>query len=123
MKNGEYKTVFFEAFKKAIADIEGSFALAVIWSKCPDMILSARLHSPLVVGLGKKENFVASDVSAFLKFTKKVVFLEDGEIALVRKNSVKYFNFAGKEIKKKSTDIKWDSSMAEKGGYKHFMLK
>ena len=123
MKNGEYETVFFKAFKKAIADIEGSFALAVLWSKCPDMLLSARLHSPLVIGLGKKENFVASDVSAFLKFTKKVVFLEDGEIALVRKNSVEYFNFAGKEIKKKSTNIKWDSSMAEKGGYKHFMLK
>lgn len=123
MKNGEYETVFFEAFKKAIADIEGSFALAIIWAKCPDMILSARLHSPLVVGLGKKENFVASDVSAFLKFTKKVVFLDDGEIAIVRKNSVEYFDFKGKQIKKKSTNIKWDSSMAEKGGYKHFMLK
>ncbi|MEA3306832.1 MAG: glutamine--fructose-6-phosphate transaminase (isomerizing) [Elusimicrobiota bacterium] len=123
VENGEYETVFFEAFKKAIADIEGSFALAVIWAKCPDLILSARLHSPLVIGLGKKENFVASDVSAFLKFAKKVVFLEDGEIALVRKNSVNYFNFSGKGIKKKTTNIKWDASMAEKGGYNHFMLK
>ena len=123
VENGKYETVFFEAFKKAIADIEGSFAIAVIWSKCPDIILSARLHSPLVVGLGKKENFVASDVSAFLKFTKKVVFLEDGEIALIRKSFVEYFNFAGKQIKKKPVNIKWDSSMAEKGGYKHFMLK
>ncbi len=123
MKNGEYETVFFEAFKKTIADIEGSFALAIIWAKCPDMILSARLHSPLVVGLGKKENFVASDVSAFLKFTKKVVFLDDGEIVIVRKRSVEYFDFKGKQIKKKSTNIKWDASMAEKGGYKHFMLK
>ncbi|MCG2726067.1 MAG: glutamine--fructose-6-phosphate transaminase (isomerizing) [Elusimicrobia bacterium] len=123
VENGGFESVFFAAFKKAIADIEGSFALAVIWSKCPDIILSARLHSPLVVGIGKDENFVASDVSAFLKFTRKVVFLEDGEIALVRKNSIEYFDFAGKAIEKNSVDIKWDSSMAEKGGYKHFMLK
>ncbi|MBI4837826.1 MAG: class II glutamine amidotransferase, partial [Nitrospirae bacterium] len=64
--------VFFEAFRKTANDLKGSFAMGVVWLRCPDMILGARMHSPLVVGLGKNENFLASDVSAFLKFSRKV---------------------------------------------------
>jgi glucosamine--fructose-6-phosphate aminotransferase (isomerizing) len=87
------------------------------------MVLVARMHSPLVIGLGKGENFIASDVSAFLKHTKRVVFLNDGEMAAVRKENVDFYTFQGKKISKESVTIQWDSTMAEKGGYKHFMLK
>ncbi|MDO8805261.1 MAG: glutamine--fructose-6-phosphate transaminase (isomerizing) [Elusimicrobiota bacterium] len=115
--------VFFEAFRRAVADLKGSFALSVIWAKCPGMLLAARLHSPLVVGLGKSENFIASDVSAFLKHTKRVVFLNDGEMAAVKKDGVDFYTFQGRKVSKEPVTIQWDSTMAEKGGYKHFMLK
>ena len=115
--------VFFEAFRRAIGDLKGSFAISVIWTGCPNMILAARLHSPLVVGLGEGDNYVASDVSAFLKHTKRVVFLNDGEMAAVKADGVDFYNFHGKKISRESVTIQWDSTMAEKGGYKHFMLK
>lgn len=115
--------VFFEAFRRTLADLKGSFALSVIWAKCPSMVLGARLHSPLVVGLGKGENFIASDVSAFLSHTKRVIFMNDGEIAAVKKDAVDFYTFLGKKVVKESITIQWDSTMAEKGGYKHFMLK
>ena len=115
--------VFFEAFRRAVADLRGSFAISVIWARCPAMILAARMYSPLVVGLGKGENFIASDVSAFLKHTKRVVFLNDGEMAAVKKDGIDFYNFYGKKVDKVPVTIQWDSTMAEKGGYKHFMLK
>ncbi|MBU2573158.1 MAG: glutamine--fructose-6-phosphate transaminase (isomerizing) [Elusimicrobia bacterium] len=115
--------VFFEAVRRAIADLKGSFALSVIWAKCPNMILAARQHSPLAIGLGEGGNFIASDVSAFLKYTKKAVFLNDGELAAVKAPSVSYFSFQGKKLDHSPVTIQWDSTMAEKGGYKHFMLK
>ena len=115
--------VFFEAFRRTVADLKGSFALSMVWSRCPAMLLAARMHSPLVVGLGKGENFIASDVSAFLKYTKRVVFLNDGEMAAVKKDGIDFYTFAGKKTAKESVTIQWDSTMAEKGGYKHFMLK
>jgi glucosamine--fructose-6-phosphate aminotransferase (isomerizing) len=115
--------VFFEAFRRTVADLKGSFAISMVWARCPGLLLAARMHSPLVIGLGKGENFIASDVSAFLKHTKKVVFLNDGEMAAVRRDGVDYFTFAGKKTAKDSVTIQWDSTMAEKGGYKHFMLK
>jgi len=115
--------VFFEAFRKTIADLKGSFAVSVVWAACPAMVLAARMHSPLVVGLGKGENFIASDVSAFLKYTRNVVFLNDGEMAAVKKDGVDFYTFQGKKVAKEPVVIQWDSTMAEKGGYKHFMLK
>lgn len=115
--------IFFKAFRLSLSDLEGSFAVSAVWADCPDMILSGRMHSPLVIGFGKGENFAASDVSAFLKYTKTVTFAEDGDIVLLKKDSVKFFDFNGKEIKRKKTQIDWDASMAEKGGYDHFMLK
>ena len=114
---------FFEAVRRAIAELRGSFAMAILWAKCPNMLLAARQHSPLVIGLGDGENFIASDVSAFLKYTKKAIFLNDGEIAAVKADSVSYFNFQGKKVEHAPVTIQWDSTMAEKGGYKHFMLK
>jgi glucosamine--fructose-6-phosphate aminotransferase (isomerizing) len=119
----QLEPVFFEAVRRAIAELKGSYAMAVIWAQCPNMMLAARQHSPLVIGLGAGENFIASDVSAFLKYTKKTVFLNDGELAVVKKDSVGYFNFQGKKTDHSPVVIQWDSAMAEKGGYKHFMLK
>ncbi len=119
----QLEPVFFEAVRRAAAELKGSFAMAVIWAKCPNMILAARQHSPLVIGLGNGENFVASDVSAFLKHTKRTVFMNDGELAVVKKDSVGYFTFQGKKAEHDPVTIQWDSTMAEKGGYKHFMLK
>jgi len=114
---------FFEAFRRVVNLLKGSFAISVIWQKTPKIILSARMYSPLIVGIGEKENFVASDVSAFLEFTRKVYFLNDGEIASIRMDGVNFFDFNGKKIKKDSSTINWDSDMAKKGGYSHFMLK
>lgn len=115
--------VFIEAVRRAIAELKGSFAIAVLWARCPDMFIAARQHSPLVVGLGEGENFIASDVSAFLKYTKIAVFLNDGEIAAVKAGSVSFSDFQGNRVQNAPVTIQWDSSMAEKGGYEHFMLK
>lgn len=114
---------FFEAFRNALKQLQGSFAVSAVWSRMPDMILSARMHSPLVIGKGEDGNFSASDVSAFLKYTKHVYFAEDGDIALIKKDSIKFFDFEGKPLERKLTEIEWDAAMAEKGGYDHFMLK
>ncbi|OGS13491.1 MAG: glutamine--fructose-6-phosphate transaminase (isomerizing), partial [Elusimicrobia bacterium RIFOXYA2_FULL_58_8] len=115
--------VFFEAFRHTLAELKGSFAVAVVWARCPTMILAARMYSPLVIGLGKGEHFIASDVSAFLKHTKRVIFVNDGEIAAVRKDSLDFYTFQGKKTSHEPVTIQWDSTMAEKGGYRHFMLK
>ena len=115
--------VFFEAFRKALAELKGSFAIAAVWAHCPGMVMAARMHSPLVIGLGAGENFIASDVSAFLKYTKRVIFVNDGEMAAVRKESMDFYTFEGKKVQHEPVTIQWDATMAEKGGYRHFMLK
>lgn len=114
---------FFEAFRRAVSKLEGSFAVSAIWSRCPELIISARMHSPLVIGKGKDGNFSASDVSAFLKYTKQVYFAEDGDIAVIKKDSILFYDFKGNTLERKLTEIEWDAAMAEKGGYDHFMLK
>ncbi len=121
--SGLLEPVFFEAFRRTLAELKGSFAIAAVWDKCPGVVMTARMHSPLVLGLGEGENFVASDVSAFLKFTRRAVFLNDGDIAVVRAGGAEFFDFAGRKARRDSVNIQWDSTMAEKGGYRHFMLK
>ncbi len=112
-----------EATRKALKQIEGSYALGVICSKEPDKLIAARNESPLILGIGKDENFIASDVPAILKYTKKVIYLENNEIAILEKNNVLVKNIDGKKIEKKVVEIDWDAEQAEKSGYKHFMLK
>ncbi len=122
----ELKTTsdLFEAVKAALKYVKGAFALGVIWEKDPDHIVVARRHSPLVLGLGNNENFLASDIPALLPFTQEVLFLEDDEIALLSRDNIKIFNLiTEKEISRETKIIDWDASMAEKAGYKHFMLK
>ncbi|MBU90067.1 glutamine--fructose-6-phosphate transaminase (isomerizing) [Candidatus Woesearchaeota archaeon] len=112
-----------EATRKALKQIEGSYALGVICSKEPDKLIAARNESPLIIGLGKDENFIASDVPAILKYTNKVIYLENNEMAILTKNNVSITDIDGNKIDKKINEIDWDAEQAEKSGYDHFMLK
>lgn len=114
---------FFESVRRAILEVEGSYAIAVISSKFPDMIILAKNASPLVVGLGEGENYAASDIPAILPYTKRVIVLDEKEIAVVRRDYVEIRKVSGEEVKRKPKVIQWSVIQAEKGGYKHFMLK
>jgi len=115
--------LFFQAFLKTLRKLKGSFAIAAVWDKSPGVILSARRFSPLVIGKGESENFLSSDVSGFLEYTNKVYFVDDDEVVFMDKNNVAFFDFEGKKKNKDFKKIDWDIKMAEKGGYRHFMLK
>jgi glucosamine--fructose-6-phosphate aminotransferase (isomerizing) len=112
-----------EAVRKTVNQLEGSFAIAVICEKEPDKIVTARKGSPLIIGVGEDELYVASDIPAMIKYTGRVVPLSDGEIATVEKNGYSVMDFNGKTIKKKVELVSWDPVSAEKAGYSHFMLK
>ena len=115
--------LLLKAVQKTNKEIFGAFAYGVLWAKVPGLLIGVKNQSPLVVGVGKDENFLASDVPAFLKHTDKVIFLEDDEIALLRVDKVTLLDKNGKEKKPKKVKISWDQQTAEKGGYSHFMLK
>lgn len=112
-----------DAVRKAISRLKGSYALVIMDEKEPDKLIGIRMESPLVVGILDNEKFIASDIPAFLAHCNKVIFLEDGELIVLKKDEAKVYDFNGKEKKKKQTIISWTASMAEKGGFKHFMLK
>jgi glucosamine--fructose-6-phosphate aminotransferase (isomerizing) len=115
--------LLFEAVRRALNEVRGAYAVAVLWSKAPNVIIAAKTASPLIIGLGEGENFLASGVPAFLSYTRKAVHLEDGEMAVLKRDGVSFFNLAGKKVEKTPMTISWDSKMAEKDGYRHFMLK
>jgi len=115
--------VFFKAFLNTVKTLKGSFAICVVWKKLNGVILGARRFSPLVIGVGEGENFISSDVSGFIEHTKKVYFMDDDEVVFMDKNVVSFFDFDGKKKDKKIETVNWDIKMAERGGYKHFMLK
>ncbi|MDD2751507.1 MAG: glutamine--fructose-6-phosphate transaminase (isomerizing) [Candidatus Omnitrophica bacterium] len=112
-----------ESVRKTLKLVTGSFAIGVISSKEPDKIVSARSGSPLIVGVGKNENFIASDVPAILDSTKDIIFLEEGEVVILTKDKVRITDLQGRQIQKKITRINWDITQTQKQGYKHFMLK
>ena len=112
-----------KAVQKTNKELAGAYAYGVLWARTPGLLIGVKNQGPLVIGLGKEENFLASDVLAFLKHTGKVLFLEDGEIALLHVDHVMVLDKDGKEKKAKPTKISWDQKTAEKGGYAHFMLK
>ncbi|MDI3518467.1 MAG: hypothetical protein PWQ34_614 [Caldanaerobacter sp.] len=118
-----YNGDIVEALRKVLDRIEGSYALGVLCKDNPDMIVAARKEAPLIVGIGNGENFIASDIPAILKYTRNVYFLDDHEIAIIKKDSVEFIDVFGRKIGKSLFEVKWDVEAAEKGGYEHFMIK
>lgn len=113
------------AVKQALTRIEGSYAFGVFWTKMPDTLIAVRKHSPLVLGVGENGGgYIASDIPALLPYTNQVIFLEDGEMAVIKEHDLQVFDsVSGGAIDKETTTITWNAAMAEKAGYKHFMLK
>ena len=114
---------FLRAVRKAVARIEGSYALGILCMDAPDTIVAVKKDSPLIFGFGEGENYIASDVPAILKHTQTVAYLDDGDMAVFDANSVRFYNGVGDVIEKKRETITWELSAAERGGYEHFMLK
>jgi len=111
------------AVRRALLYMRGLFALVLISADDPHKIVTVRNGPPIVVGLGEKEFFVASDIPAILAHTRDVVFLGDEEMAVITPSGVEFTDYSGRAVSKKSTRVAWDPVMAEKAGYKHFMLK
>lgn len=115
---------FEGAMRKTLAEIEGMYALAAVYQGSPEQeILIARQGPPLLVGLGDQENFLASDAAALLSHTRQVVFLDNGDLARLRRSGVTVWNREGVEVERPSQRLDWDVMQIEKGGFKHFMLK
>jgi len=114
---------FVDAVREAIQILEGAFAIVVISDKYPDQMIAAKSGSPLVVGQGVNEHFVASDIPAMLSHTREMIFLHDGEMAICSREGLSFIDFEGNALDKMSKTITWSPLMAEKGGYRHFMLK
>lgn len=112
-----------DAVRLAIKELRGAYAFAVIDERMPDRIVAVRKESPLVIGIGDNEYFIASDIPAFLTYSRDVIFLENNEMALIKKDGLLITDFDGIQINKNKVTISWNPSMAEKGGYRHFMLK
>ncbi len=111
------------AITAALEQLHGSYAFGILFDDIPDTIYAVRKDSPLVVGLGEGENFIASDIPAVLKYTREYILIEEKEIAIIRRDGVKILDIKGNEIQKDTFKASWDIEAAEKGGYPHFMLK
>ncbi|HHU86818.1 MAG: glutamine--fructose-6-phosphate transaminase (isomerizing) [Pelotomaculaceae bacterium] len=118
-----YEGDLVEAVLKAVPKLEGSFAMAVISAGEPEKLVAVRQDSPLVVGLGEGEYFLASDVPAVLKHTRSIYILNDGEVAVLEAGGIQVLDLKGNKVEKEVTEIKWKAEEAEKCGYEHFMLK
>jgi glutamine---fructose-6-phosphate transaminase (isomerizing) len=112
-----------DAVREALKEVKGAYAIAVIKEDEPDRIIGVRKDSPLVVGVGEGEYFLASDVPAFLSYTNNVIYLNDGEMVVLTKDGVSITGLDGVSVHKDVKSVSWSPSMAEKGGYRHFMLK
>lgn len=113
----------FKAVERTLGKLRGAFSILVLWEKEPERLVAFKDGPPLVVGLGEKENFVASDVQALIQYTKKFVYLEDREIASIKGSEVSFFSANGFPIQKKVVELDWNPEMVEKQGYAHYMLK
>lgn len=114
---------FLEAVGRVLRRIEGAYALGMLCADCPDCIIAARKDAPLLLGYGKGCNFLASDVTAIIKHTRDVAYMEDGEVAVLTRDGIEVYDALEQKVEKKHFTIDWEVSAAEKGGYQHFMLK
>jgi len=118
-----FRDNLMDAVYKMMQKVEGSYALGVLCNEMPDTIIAVKKDSPLVVGIGEGEAFIASDVPAILKHTRTVFYPEDGEVVVLHPQGVEFFGRDGERIKKETETVIWDASSAEKGGFPHFMMK
>src|SRR5437660_3185128 len=118
-----YKGDFLAAVRAALKRIRGAYALAMFSTDDPELLVGARLNAPLVVGIGDGEYYIASDITAIIPYTKRVLVLGEGEVAAVRPLGPEVSTLDGKTVKPKYIHVDWDVSQAQKGGYPHFMLK
>ena len=114
---------FEKAVRTSLAQLRGAYAVCILNEKDPECLIAAKLGSPMVVGIGQGEFFVASDIPPILAYTREMVFMEDGELVVFRNGGVQFSTIAGVVLDKKTRHIDWSPMMAEKGGYRHFMLK
>jgi len=119
----KHDETFEQAVRSTVGELRGIFALSIINADEPDTIIAVRQGPPVVIGLGDREFFVASDIPPILQHTRDVFFLGDGEIAIINKDAVRVIDFEGNSVQPSIQRITWDPIMAEKGGFKHFMLK
>ncbi|MBN1775142.1 MAG: glutamine--fructose-6-phosphate transaminase (isomerizing) [Clostridiales bacterium] len=113
----------FSAVQAALLEIEGSYALVVLCTEHPDLLIAAKKDNPLIIGYGSDANYVASDIPALIEYTRDVLIVEDNEIAIIRKDSVHLFTVHGQVVERDSFRVDWDAEAAEKGGFEHFMMK
>lgn len=116
---GDFET----AVRQALSEVRGAYAVAILCQSEPDKMIAAKLGSPLVVGQGQGEFFVASDIPAMLSHTREMIFLEEGEVVIYHDGELRFSDLAGTPVTKTAKTITWSPLMAEKGGYRHFMLK
>ncbi len=114
---------FAEAVRQALTQVDGAYGLVAVSEDEPDMLVVARNGSPLLLGIGEGEHFVGSDASPFIEYTRNVVYLNDGEMAVVRRNSYDVYKIDGAPVSKEVHALEWNLEEIEKGGYEHFMLK
>lgn len=112
-----------ETISKVISKVEGSYALGIICADYPDRIFAVRKDSPLIIGVGQGESFIASDIPAILSKTRDIYRLKDGEIAILQREQIEFFNVDCESVEKETEHIEWDIEAAEKGGFEHFMMK
>ena len=114
---------FLEAVGRVLRRIEGAYALGMLCADCPDRIIAARKDAPLLLGYGEGCSFLASDVTAIIKHTRDVAYMEDGEVAVLTRDGIEVYDALEQKVEKKHFTVDWEISAAEKGGYQHFMLK
>ena len=118
-----YQGDLLEAVSRVLHRIEGAYALGILCSDAPDQIIAVRKDSPLILGYGQGCSFLASDVTAIIKHTREVGYMEDGEVAVLTREGIQCYNYLMQPIQKEITHVDWEIDAAEKGGYEHFMFK